>query len=184
MNFIDSSFPNASCAAALGSGGLSLAVGLPDLISSKPNVYKLGPPEGCAGISPATTKLSLCNRLAAPTTANPHVEGVVDVDPITYVVQNSSSFPTPTQTFKVQLKFGINVLEEDILQPLAPGGQKILIYGRPTNKRKLMRDLNCAKCYDLQQAPLNWTDGQFTVLVDVGNQITESNENNNTVLSD
>ena len=47
-----------------------------------------------------------------------------------------------------------------------------------------MRDFSCAKCYDLNQAPLNWTDPQYIVVVDVGNQIPESNETNNTVLSD
>ena len=175
-----------SCAAAtLGDGKLNLNVGLPDLISSKPGgLYRLGAVDACAGGTFATTKASLCDRLSAPTTANPHVESVVDVGPIIYVVQNTGSFPMPNQTFKVQLKFGTNVLAEDTLQPLAAGGRRILTYGRPTNKRRLMRDLNCTKCYDLNQAPLNWTDGQLTVVVDVGNQIPESNENNNTVVSD
>jgi hypothetical protein len=184
-SFFDSSFPNASCAAALGGGGITLAAGFPDLTASKPGgVYRPGAGEACAGGVFATTKSGFCDRLAAPTVANPRVEGLVDVGAIIYVVKNSSLFPMPNQTFKVQLKFGINVLKEDIVQSLAAGDHKVLAFKRPENKRKLMRDLNCAKCYDLQQAPFNWTDGQLTVLVDVGNQITESNENNNTVLSD
>ena len=191
VSFVDSSVTGAgiseTCAnATLGNGNLSLNVGLPDLIPTKlAQIYRLGPSENCAGVKFATTtNASLCDRLSAPTTANPHVEGVVDASPITYVVKNRSSFPMPNQTFTVQLKFGINVLAQDTLQPLAPGGLKILTYGRPTNKRKIMRDLNCQHCYDLNQAPFNWTDPQLFVLVDVGNQITESNETNNSVPAD
>jgi hypothetical protein len=47
-----------------------------------------------------------------------------------------------------------------------------------------MRDLNCPKCYDLQEAPYNWVDPQYTTIVDVDRAVEERDETNNRQESD
>lgn len=177
------------CARAVGSGTLSYTVGRPDLVTSKPTkVYRLSAVDSCDGQTLAVTKDDFCTSpigtpMPNPTTAQPRVEQVKNVGGIVYIITNPTDFPI-TGSFIVQLKVGINVLKEDTVNGLGAKDHKVLGFSRPVNTRLLMRHLNCPKCYDLNRAPHNWVDPQYTVVVDAGNQIPEGNENNNTTLSD
>ncbi len=191
VGFFDSSMTNEgiqeTCASGVGNGTLAYTVGDPDLVAGKATrVYRLEQPEGCANGTFAVTADQFCTQLVGalpnPTPENPHIEQVRNLGGIVYIITNPTAFPI-TGTFRVQLKNGINVLKEDTITGLAAGDHKILSFSRPENRRKLMRDLNCAKCYDLQEAPFNWSDPIYTTVVDVGNQVAEGNENNNTATS-
>jgi hypothetical protein len=191
VGFIDSSITaegvQESCASGTGNGTLSYTVGDPDLVISKATpTYRLQAPEACNGQIVAVTQDKFCTDLAGalpnPTPQNPHIEQARSVGGIVYIVTNPTAFPV-TGTFRVQLKNGINVLAEDTITGLAAGGRRVLTFSRPENRRMLMRDLNCSKCYDLQVAPFNWTEPVYTTIVDVGGQITEGNENNNSQTS-
>lgn len=186
-SFFDSSISTLdTCAPARGSGALDVPVGLPNLVPFGPSgIYKLtAPPESCQGTLVVPTEDSVCvnpfSSLPAPTADNPHVEGLVRVRSILWGVVNNSEFPMPARAFKIQLKVGINVLAEEIVEPAEfTNDRKIRGYSRPENQRMVMRDLNCPKCYDLQVAPYNWVDPPYTVVVDVDRVIAESNESDN-----
>lgn len=185
---IAESYSGGLCKEISGSGRLSYTLQKPDLVAGKAaRIYRLGPAENCNGQLVRTTQPSFCTELAgalpAPTPENPHIEQLRNLGGIIYLVTNPTPFPI-TGSFKVQLKNGINLLKEDIVNGIAANGHKILSYSRPENRRMLMRDFNCPSCYDLNVAPYNWVDPQYTVVVDVDNQIDEQNENNNTALSD
>lgn len=188
-SFFDDAIGNGSagsCETPLGNAQLAYKVALPDLaISKATRVYRFvqPQPEACAGGTFAVAENKFCTELVGalpnPTPENPHIEQVRNIGGILYIVSNPSAFPITTP-FRVQLKNGITLLKEDTINSLEAGKHKILSYSRPVNTRKLMRDLNCPKCYDLQEPPHNWVDPIYTTIVDVGNQIVEQNENNNT----
>lgn len=186
-SFFDSSISNLdSCAPARGTGTLNVPVGLPNLVPLGPSgVYRLtSPPEVCQGVTVIPTADAVCvnifSSIPDPTATNPHVEGVVRVPTITWGVVNNSPFPMPARSFKIQLKVGINLLQEEIVEPAEfTHDRRIRHYSRAENRRMVMRDLNCPKCYDLQVAPYNWVDPPYTISVDVDTDIDESNENDN-----
>lgn len=192
FSFFDSSITGKHvdqvCSFPTGSGTLNYTVGLPDLVAGKPKkVYRFTGIENCGGLNLSTTASQFCTELAGalpnPTQANPHIEQVRDIGGIIYIVTNPSAISISTP-FKVQLKNGINVLKEDVINGLDAGKFKVLSYSRPENRRKLMRDINCPSCYDLNTPPFNWVDPQYTVVVDPDRAVTEATETNNTVISD
>jgi hypothetical protein len=172
-----------------GEGSLTYMVGRPDLVVSKAlRVYRLLQQGTCNGRSFATTKPGFCTELAGalpnPTRKNPHIERVRNIGGIMYLVVNPTDFPI-TAPFRVQLKNGINTLKEDTVDGLRARGRKVLGYSRPDgNSRKLMRDIHCPDCYDLQEPPYDWSDPVYTTIVDEGGQITEQDETNNQAQSD
>jgi hypothetical protein len=178
---------NEGCGAAHGNAQLvALNVGLPNLVPFGPTgVYALtNPAEFCAGAEYIPVAESVCSNpfssIPAPTAAVPHVEGLVRVPSIRWGVMNNTPFPMPSKPFKIQLKLGINVLEEAIVNPEEfTDNKKFANYNRPENRRMVMRDFGCPKCYDMRVAPYNWIDPVYTVVVDVDHDIAESNESDN-----
>lgn len=178
-----------SCAenALPGGGQLNLNVGLPDLVPVAAVAYRLGSLDGCGrqGIAPEqsdTIVQTLCNLVTAPTQTNPHVEQLVDVGGVRWGVRNNSSFAITTP-FRVQLKNGINIIQEQTVQSLGANQQVLFTFNRPENRRTIVRDFNCPRCMDKNVAPFNWVDPIFTVVVDVGTAVRESSEGNNSANS-
>lgn len=191
-SFFDSSIipQGIGCRSATGNATLSYTVGKPDLaISKATKVYRFvgNTPEACGNGSFRVAESKFCTELAGalpnPTQQNPHIEQLRNLGPVIYIVTNPSPFPI-TGSFRVQIKNGITLLKEDTINGLAAGDHKLLSYSRPENRRMLMRDINCPKCYDLQTPPYNWVDPVYTTIVDVDNQVEEQNENNNRQDSD
>ncbi len=142
-------------------------------------VYTLGGGENCAGEFLPVVHDNYCNGVPAPNAANPRSEKIVQVEGITWGVKNNGNINITTP-FKVRLKNGINVLQEKTINSILAGQTLTFTYNRPENHRKLMRNFNCPRCYDLNTAPYNWTDPTYTVEVDFENAVNEgSRENNN-----
>jgi hypothetical protein len=125
--------------------------------------------------------VSLCQGLLKPSRSSPHVVQVVKIPGIVWGIRNNSASGfTSTIPVDVRLKSGAQVLQEMKITSMGPREIRTFTYNRPENRRRLMRDLDCPGCYDLNVAPFNWSDPErLTVEVNFPVLLKESDLTNN-----
>ncbi len=163
----------------------------PDLIpNALAGKYTLQSNASCGGSlgkvgSDNTTLSSVKNAIGTPSTNQAVITKEITWPNVTWSVKNTGG--PVTGTFKVQLKSGNTVLQEQTITNINAGETKTFTYTRPKSKKKLMRMLSCNNGNDVHAhqdnasvAAYNWADpATFTIAVDTQNTVTESSESNN-----
>lgn len=160
----------------------------PDGLTGK---YNLNSGQSCGGSlgkvtsSDNTTLNTVKSAIGAPGTSQAVVTKEITWPNIQWGVKNTGG--PITGTFKIQLKSGNTVLQEQTITNMNAGETKYFTYTRPKSKKKLMRMVSCNNGADVHahqdnasNPSYNWADpATFTIAVDTQNQITEGNESNN-----
>lgn len=163
----------------------------PDLIpNALTGKYTLQSNASCGGSlgkvgSDNATLGSVKNAIGTPSVNQAVITKEITWPNVTWSVKNTGG--PVTGTFKVQLKSGNTVLQEQTITNINAGETKSFTYTRPKSKKKLMRMLSCNNGNDVHAhqdnasvAIYNWADpSTFTIAVDTQNTVTESSENNN-----
>lgn len=163
----------------------------PDLVpGSLSGKYTLQSNASCGGSlgkvgSDNATLNTVKNSIGSPSTSQAVVTKEITWPNITWSVKNNGG--PIVGSFKVQLKSGNTVLQEQTITNMNAGETKSFSYARPKSKKKLMRMLSCNNGNDVHAhqdnastAIYNWADpATFTIVVDTQNTVTEGNESNN-----
>ncbi|OWY24641.1 hypothetical protein C7N43_27445 [Sphingobacteriales bacterium UPWRP_1] len=160
---------------------------LPDGLTGK---YSVNGSASCGGslgkvTSDNATLTTVKNAIGAPSTSQAVVVKEITWPSVQWKVKNAGG--PISGTFKVQLKSGSTVLQEQTINGMNAGETKTFTYTRPKSKKKLMRSLSCNSGSDVHahqdnatNPDYNWADpATFTIATDTQNTVTESNESNN-----
>jgi hypothetical protein len=163
----------------------------PDLIATTLiGKYTLNSTQSCGGSlgkvsSDLGTIVHVKAAIGTPSTNQAVISKEIIWPNITWSVKNTGG--GIIGSFKVQLKNGNTILQEETITNMANNETKSFVFTRPKSKKELMRLLSCGNGNDVHanqsnatNPDYNWADpAQFTVKVDALNNITESNETNN-----
>lgn len=117
-------------------------------------------------------------NIANPTPENPQVEKIVTLPDVKFTIKNDSYAPQFTP-ITVQIKFGLNILQTITIPRMIAQQQTVIVFVRAEKRKKFVRNLNCAECFELNEAPFNWLDNNYTVVIDPGGVIPEDSDLNN-----
>jgi hypothetical protein len=173
--------------------------GLPELLDAGLN-RKFGSIAAvCSGnnvakVSTNRTTLDIVRaQIPEPSAGTPLVYQEINWPDIRWGVKNLGA--STLTSFTVQLKDGNTLLQSQNVNGLGSGEEKLFTYVRPKSKKKLYRKFDCNPEQDVfifsttprsesdlrMMEPYIWSDPEkFTIVIDVHNNVLESNELNNT----
>lgn len=158
------------------------AASLPDLtpLERIQNVFR-GSKGVCKEEKVLIVPPALCSALPIPSQERPHIIQLAKIPGIVWGVRNTgaSGFSSDNPV-KARLKANAATVQEVTITNMAQNETRTFTYERPENRRRLIRDISCKVCYDLDAAPFNWSEPEnYAVEVDLPGVLVEANENNN-----
>lgn len=117
-------------------------------------------------------------NIANPTAATPQTEKIVTIPDVKFTIINDSYAPQ-FSPITVHVKFGLNILATITIPRMIAQESRVISFRRAESRKRLVRNVNCAECFEFNEVPFNWIDQNYTVVVDPGLLIPEDSEFNN-----